>query len=56
MTKREKAMLQLRLQGRTLEQIGVEFDVCGARIGQILKKSCGSTFSQFAKSVRESSA
>lgn len=45
---RSKRILQLRLQGSTLEEIGQEYDVTRERVRQIIKKKAGDVRNRYA--------
>ncbi|MBQ6719438.1 MAG: hypothetical protein IJN20_03690 [Oscillospiraceae bacterium] len=45
---RSKHILQLRLQGKTLEEIGREFDLTRERVRQIIKKKTGEVRNRYA--------
>ena len=46
---RSKQILQLRLQGKTLEEIGQKYDVTRERVRQIIKKKTGDVRNRYAK-------
>ena len=45
---RSKQILQLRLQGKTLEEIGQKYDVTRERVRQIIKKKTGDVRNRYA--------